>query len=377
MNKKITVFTTVHPYFDNRIFFKQIKSLLKKYDVEYFAQINDDVKADLGENKGFLKINLFKRHRGRLKRILKGYQLIPSLLKTHADLFIFHDFELLPIGIILKMFRKKVIFDMHEDFISKSDTVEWLPNFSRKIIKFFCYSLQKIGMRIFDFWFLAEDPYKIYFQNTKTQHHVIHNYPITNINITPQNRISNSMVYVGSITQNRGLWRMVKLTEELMKNSNDIKLHLIGIFGSEKLKQEFNDYIRKNNLEKNVIYHGIIPNKDIYDFINQFSIGLILLDYEKNFERALPTKMFEYMLCRIPVITTDIKTWKDIIEDANGGYAVNSDNIEEQLKACKKLFSNPELIESLGNNGFNAVKEKYSWEAEEKIFLSTIDNILN
>jgi glycosyltransferase involved in cell wall biosynthesis len=79
--------------------------------------------------------------------------------------------------------------------------------------------------------------------------------------------------------------------------------------------------------------------------------------------------MFEYMMAGIPVITSDIPLWKNIIESNNCGIAVNPLNPKDISDAVQYIIDNPDEAEQMGQNGIKAVKEKYNWSIEEdKLF---------
>jgi len=365
----------VHPYYDNRIYFKEINSLLKRYDIEYFATNEFNINADLINNNNNLKIHNINKPKRRLLRFLKSILLFPKLLRTGSLLYIFHDFELIPLGILLRLFKKKVIFDMHEDFIAQADTSIWIPFIFKPLIKINCYIFLSLAKMFLNFIILAEEGYKIYFKKN-TKHQTIYNYPILNNNKNNIKKENNSFIYIGSITEDRGLWRMIKLADYFIKKNHPVKLNIIGSFGSIKLKQQFEDYIKTNNLQQYIIYHGIIPNNKT-NFIEQYAIGLILLDKNKNYEKSMPTKLYEYMKYKIPVIITDIPQWENFINKYKTGYAVDINNVADQYNKCIKIFNNKILQKQMGLNGAKFVNKNYNWKTEEIKLFNIIKMFLN
>ena len=128
MNNKVCILTSVHTPFDTRIFHKQAKSLLKAgYDVTLIAQHDKDEVVDE------VKILALSKPRNRLWRMLGTWRIFKLAYRQKADVYHFHDPELLPMGLFLKLLKKgKVIYDVHEDYPKAILTKSWLPSMVRR-----------------------------------------------------------------------------------------------------------------------------------------------------------------------------------------------------------------------------------------------------
>ena len=111
MGKKVCHITTVHQIFDTRIFYKECKSLANAgYDVNLIVQHDKD------EIINGIKIIALPKAKNRKERILKFRDLaLQKAVELDADIYHFHDPELIPVGLKLKKLGKKVIYDVHED----------------------------------------------------------------------------------------------------------------------------------------------------------------------------------------------------------------------------------------------------------------------
>ncbi|MBK8042480.1 MAG: glycosyltransferase [Haliscomenobacter sp.] len=68
---------------------------------------------------------------------------------------------------------------------------------------------------------------------------------------------------------------------------------------------------------------GVISRQEIALVLNRSKIGLVILHPKKNYLEALPTKLFEYMLCGIPVIASNFKLWETLVEESGAGFCVD------------------------------------------------------
>ena len=73
----------------------------------------------------------------------------------------------------------------------------------------------------------------------------------------------------------------------------------------------------------------------------------------------------------MPVISSDIKLWKEIVEGNKCGICVDPLNPKEIADAIKYIIDNPKEAKQMGSNGKKAVLEKYNWDIEEKKLYNT------
>ena len=62
---------------------------------------------------------------------LTVWRVFVAAFKSKADLIHIHDPELIPVGLVLRLMGKKVIYDAHEDLETQIRAKYWLP----KVVK--------------------------------------------------------------------------------------------------------------------------------------------------------------------------------------------------------------------------------------------------
>lgn len=371
---KVFIFSSVHPWNDTRVFYKETISLAKKgYEVKLCA-VQNDVKYE--GTYGNLTIEYLPKVK-RLARPVLWFRLFFKALREKADIYHFHDPELLLVGYFLKLFtNSKVIYDMHEDFPAAIKSKSWIPKFIRGKLSSLVGYIEKVLIKKCDAVIYAEKYYKNNYTDISIVKEDILNYPLDNTNtlhITP-NKVPN-IIYAGAISKTRGLDEMLKMARELRNKDFKFKLILIGSF-SKQLKQDTLDFIKVNNLNEYIELPGRLPLHKVFDYYAQADIGLAILHPEKNYLQSLATKIFEYMSFGIPVVASNFPDWKELIESSESGVVVNPFNIEEITEAVHKILNDKELSVQLGENGFKAYQEKYNWKVEEKKLIKLYKSIL-
>src|SRR5699024_6698060 len=127
---KICHLTSVHKDNDVRIVLKEVYSLSKSY--ETVLLVNNPTQST---DTQFRKVNLELKFNNRLSRIIFSKRLIlKKSLEVEADIYHFHDPELLSVGNKLVKRNKKVIYDIHEDTSKQILSKHYIPRFLRKPI---------------------------------------------------------------------------------------------------------------------------------------------------------------------------------------------------------------------------------------------------
>ena len=95
-------------------------------------------------------------------------------------------------------------------------------------------------------------------------------------------------------------------------------------------------------------------------------IGLCLIHPDPNYRNALPTKMFEYMLFKKPVVVSNFPLWESIVQETKCGVVIDPLSPVAITGAIINLYQNPNRMKEMGENGHRAVLNRYNWENEGK-----------
>jgi glycosyltransferase involved in cell wall biosynthesis len=373
MSIKVCHITTVHPPFDVRIFLKECKTLAKAgYEVYLIAQHD---KEEIVDGVHIIPIPKAKNRTQRI--ILLSIKALRSALKLKAEVYHFHDPELLPVGVLLKLLTgKKVIYDVHEDYSKQIFSKYYIPRILRKSISYLIKMLEYISSLFFDGIVTATDDILRNFSYHKKAI-CVKNFPIIE-NIQSIIKIDNdeknffNLIYVGGIAEKRGIIQMVEALD-LVASNKKVKLVLCGEFDPPDLEVK----VRSLKGFEKVQYLGWVDFRRIPELFIKADVGIVCLHPILNFITGLPIKLFEYMLAGLPVIASNFPLWKEIVEGNNCGICVNPLDPKGIAEAIKYLIEHPDEARKMGENGRKAVLEKYNWEKESEKLLDLYKGILN
>src|SRR5690606_26599694 len=80
-------------------------------------------------------VDIGRRSDGRLLRfLLTGCRMFRAVLSCRAKICHFHDPELIPYALLLKIFGRKVIYDVHEDVPRQVLSKYWVPEILKPVV---------------------------------------------------------------------------------------------------------------------------------------------------------------------------------------------------------------------------------------------------
>lgn len=364
---KVCHFTSVHSATDGRIFEKECTSLAKAgYEVYLVAP-----DAEEGVKNGVHIVNVPRKNKGRFYRMFfLSKAVYKKALSLDADIYHFHDPELLLYAKRLKKCGKKVIFDSHEDVPVLILTRQWLPRFCRKMLSYFYEKYEKHIVSQIDAVISVTPLIVDRFRLITNKVYMITNYPrIKSVSI--DERKNRQICFCGNITDNYLLTNVINA----ISNLEDVKFVLAG-------KPAYKSAIKKLELlqgwEK-VSYYGHISKSEVEDIYKQSSIGVLIHKYSLNLggkEGSLGIiKLFEYMMFGLPFIATDFNLIKNIVKKYNCGICVNPEDVSQIRETIQYFVKHPDIARKMGENGRKAVEKEFNWATQEKVLLKMYDKL--
>lgn len=160
------------------------------------------------------------------------------------------------------------------------------------------------------------------------------------ITIQPINKIDQyHLVYMGTILEKQGLELVIQGLPKILKIFPKISLTIIGTGDYEN---ELKSLVRKLKIESIVTFKGFVGNKDvIYSILTRAAIGLAPYKPDpKSFSYyADPSKIKIYLGCGLPIITTNVTAFSEIIKNVNAGIVIDY-SVESLEIALKHLLQN-------------------------------------
>ncbi|MCQ6264422.1 glycosyltransferase family 4 protein [Fictibacillus sp. WQ 8-8] len=371
---KICHLTSVHPADDIRIFVKECRSLaLAGHDVYLIAPNTENKIID-----GVKVVGVSSTASNRYSRMIAAAKSVyQAAIEVDADVYHFHDPELMIIGLLLKKKGKKVIYDVHEDVPEQVLSKQWIPKLLRKNISVSVKKMEKYAASRFDAVVTATPTITKRFKTYNASTVTVHNFPILQeLMGNPSEshtakRKENSFLYIGGITELRGIKEMVSAIEVLNGQGKQGELVLAGKFAPEQLEQE----MKQQKGWSHVDHKGWLSRNEVKDVLDESTAGLVLIRPEPRYMVSYPIKLFEYMAAGLPSIASNFPLWEDFVIGNHCGLCVDPLDPDAVADAMRWIMEHPEEAKQMGENGRKAVIEKYNWEKESQELVALYERL--
>jgi glycosyltransferase involved in cell wall biosynthesis len=360
--------TSSHWAADARVFHKECRSLSNAgYRTILIAPYTQD---DVIHGVDVRALPLTHRWRRVLLSPLRVYR---KALRQPTDCYHIHDPELLPIALLLKWQNKRVIYDAHEDLPRTLLSKPYLPKWLHQPMMWLTERLENFAARRCDAIVAATPNIAQRFDKLHLDTRVVGNFPrleeLAPAADRPWSKRRNSVVYLGSITRDRGVRDLVEAMG-LVPAHFGARLKLAGFFHDQDLRNE----IERMPGWAHVDWLGYLTRQEIAALLSNSRLGVVVLHPEQAFMESQPVKLYEYMAAGIPVVASDFPAWQAMVDGC--GLTVAPKSPQDLANAITYLLSHPEAAELMGRQGRVKVQQQYNWSNEERNLLRLYADLL-
>jgi len=299
--------------------------------------------------------------RGILKFLHFNWKLFRLLLFQRIHIIHCHDLWVMPAASLLTILKKtRLIYDAHEYYAGLE-----IFNHHRLRRKIWM-ALEQLAIPSVDILLTVSEPLADLYRR-KYKHlravEVIRNLPKrdpgdrqhspTSFPAVPRPVI----IYQGHFRPGRGLGNLIHamaLTENV---------HLVLVGGGE-LEKDLKKLVATCKLEERITFLGYVPNSALISVSAQADLGVVLFEPTSlNYSYALPNKFFEYVMAGIPVLASNIDTFRDYISRYELGMTVDPSDIQAIAAQIQLMLSAPQKLATWRRNAKLAAKE-LNWNLE-------------
>ena len=358
---------------ESRIF-KHAKFLSKNYNFKKIILLGfwkkGLLKKELHQDNIIIKRVSFFRVKNRA--ILYFYYYIYILIFiifNKPKLINVHSLEFLPITLITKILKLKIVYEPHELETEKIG----LSNFRKKISKFIEYLFIKKVDRLFVVGEKISNWYAATYKIPKPP-------VILNSSIITELKNSNYLrekyglredqliiLYQGNL----GLARGIDILLEAFKKRKNNKIVLVFI-GSGKLQKKIQNLSKRYD---NIFHHVPVPYYKLLEVTTSADIGVFLCENKcLSYNYCMPNKLFEYLMAGLPVIVSNLAEIGNFVKVNKIGFVVSNYSVDEINNSINKIV-NQDLTKF--KNKIKKISIKTSWNNQEINMKEIYKKILN
>ena len=354
---------------DQRVWKEAISLKNIGYEVEIITPHVETLTKEMED----IKIHCIKKSKIPGVTALK---IIHHALKGNYSIFHCHEFNPLLYSIILKIVTaNKIIWDCHEDYPSlistKIDANGRVKE--NKALKQIINLLINLGIRNTNTIITITPPLvKKYRKYKKTV--ILPNFPpskLFNSKLKDSNvsRLYNNkkiVIYQGGIKKGRGMGLILSSLDIVLEKIPNL---VFVVLGGEIEKTGWSKGIKEflTNHKENIISTGWIDYDKMAPYLALADLGIIMnKPTHYNNKIGLPNKLFEYMACGLPIISSNLPEIRKIIMKNQCGMIVDSSDPRIVADSIIQFFSDSSKENKYKENSSKCAT-KYSWDICEKI----------
>jgi len=361
---KVCHITTVHPAQDARIFHRMCRALARR---------NIDVVVIAPQSFGsepHLRPSPLNERLGRACRLRRSAIALRAALAEDADVYHFHDPELIPMALVLKALgNRAVVYDVHEDYPSMMRDKYWLPRWSRPAAALSVRLANRVAGKFLDGIVVADKGVAADFMRTAADKTLVYyNFPSLALFTPlamPVAQPSADLVYLGGLSERAGIFVFFDALKILARRGVYPSVRLAGYTDGEKGLAAIDAALHRLGLADQVRFDGRLAHHDVAAWLRSGRIGLVLLQAVPKFMKNIPSKMFEYWACGLPVLASDLPPARQFLVEGQNGYLFAPSSAVHLAEKIAHLLRHPAECESLGRTGRRMVET--GWNNDRQV----------
>lgn len=156
------------------------------------------------------------------------------------------------------------------------------------------------------------------------------------------------ILMIAEVNKNKNHKQMIDAIE-ILKNKGIDNIKVLCA-GDGVIFDEVKQYIKDKTLQENIYMLGF--RTDINELISACDIGILM-----SYREGLPRNIMELMACKKPVIGTDIRGIRDLVNDGVNGYLVKIGDSEGTAKSIERIYGDKKLLDVMSDNAYESIRK--------------------
>lgn len=379
---KVCVLTNMHPPKDDRIYYKQVLSLIERYPfITLIAPLENNAPVEFHPSVRFVPLPKTAGIIGRLWSILKAAVMVRRM---DPDVCHFHDFDLVLAVPLIRMFKGiRLIYDSHEAYPEMFRRSPRLPRFLRNPGAHIINAFEKGLARLCTLVVTADEATADSFRRHGVAATAVYNFPPlglftsdpeTEENLKRRYSGRSILIYQGTMGKDRGLFHMLRAMDIVHRQDPSILLLLVGL-DDPALQREALYMIHCLGIGDAVEIIPWVDHEKIGAYMRISDVGLIPLQPIRKYMKNIPIKLFEYMACGTPVLSANLPPIAEFLSPSGAGRLYDSTDDRALAEGVLDMLADPDGLAQMRRKGLESVRASWNWSQMERKLLDIYRHI--
>lgn len=345
--------------------FERIGQSLAANGYEVFIIGADPSSAGTVREVAFISFQRFKRM--SIQRIIARFTILRKVISIKPDILIVCTHELLGVALFYRIFTGgKIIYDVQENYWRNILYTNAFPAVIRPLIATLVRVKERIASPFIVQFILAEKSYRneMKFMGKKST-------ILENKCKIPEGFRRNpaidviQLIFTGTLAESTGIFKAISLAKKLHALEPKVRLTIIGHSALSEVLELIENQILQHNFIRLIGGNKFVPHEAIFDAIATANFGLVCYPSSPHTVDKIPSKLYEYLACHLPILLQNHPAWLAICAPCNAGIAID--------------FENPDVISILqsiqSRNFYSSPPDSVSWKSEETRLLGLLSSL--
>jgi len=178
------------------------------------------------------------------------------------------------------------------------------------------------------------------------------------------------ILFAGNLAFWQGVDLLVQAAAKFAPMDREAKVLIVGdgpeLIGLERRAASM-------GIADRVRFEGHVPHARVPEYISAADVCVAPF---REGRKASPIKLFEYLSCGRPVVTSDTDEIGEFVRKTQSGIVVEPGNVNAFAAAIEWLLANPQEAEAMGRRGRAAVESGRSWRRTAQEVASVLERVL-
>lgn len=316
------------------------------------------------------------RSRGA-RLVIRPWRIFFRALFGKADIYQFHDVEMLPTAFVLALFGRTVVFDVHENLSAVIEQRTWLPSPLKPVLAWILLRLERLCVRRFCLVITASLGIAERYRGYAKQLLVLPNYPrLAETGVSESTSVDSTeedfvVVSFGGTHERSGCAEIVAAFS-LLEDSPDIRF----VLGGGGVGSHVHHRLQRASGWSLVQYVGRVTREEMREWLNRASVAVVIFADMPNSREIRSNRLYEAMAAGLPVLVAGHGEWPDFVARHGCGISVDEKDPSAIAGAILTLRNNPKLREEMGARGRAAILSELNWDAHESLLQEALGSCL-
>ncbi|MCW1949045.1 MAG: glycosyltransferase family 4 protein [Candidatus Shapirobacteria bacterium] len=182
--------------------------------------------------------------------------------------------------------------------------------------------------------------------------------------------LRSNILFIGSLSAHKGVDTLINSFSEIYHLRPNISLIIAGqkTLYYPQIKNIVDQ--QPKSVQEKIKFIFNFPQKKLKQLIDNCDV-LVLPSKQESFGLVI----IEAWARQKPVIVSDIPPLQEIVKKTSGGLVFQTENSKDLQQKILKLIKSPKTCQLLGQNGYNYVKNNYTWPIVGKKIQQNISSL--